>query len=164
MTASFRHEVDLDAPVEHVLAVLRDPASHAARYAAAGASGAEVVDRDPDADGRLTIVSRRAEGGSLPGPIARLVRGSAQVTQTERWSAPAADGACSATWTVVTRGVPVDIDGTTDVRPHGPGTRLIQTGVITARVPLLGTLMEKVAVDQSASKLALEWAWLAQHL
>ena len=147
-----------------MLEVLLDPTSHAARYAAAGASAAEVVDRDTGADGRLTLVSRRTESAGLPGPLDRLVRGAAQLTQTERWAATGADGGRTATWTVSTKGVPVEINGTTSVQPHGRGTRLVQCGAVSARVPLLSALVERVAVEQSGSKLALEWAWLREHL
>ncbi len=164
MTSRFRHEVDLDAPVGQVLIVLLDPSAHAARYVAAGATASEVIDVDADADGRLTLVSRRVESGSLPRAVARLVRSAARLTQTERWGRPEPDGARSAVWTVQTAGLPVDIDGTTEVRPTPTGTRLVQAGVVTARVPLVGAVIEKVAVEQSAGKLALEWAWLAEHL
>jgi Protein of unknown function (DUF2505) len=164
VTSQFRHHVDLDAPVERVVAVLLDPALHAARYEAAGATGATVVGVDVEPDGAITVVSRRAEGGSLPGPIARLVRGAAQLTQTERWAAPEPDGARVAVWSVVTRGVPVDITGSTEVRPHGSGTRLVQAGTVTARAALASRLIEKVAADQSAVKLDREWAWLTTRL
>ena len=164
MTSRFRHEIELAAPVDQVVKILLDPASLVARYTAAGATRVAVVTLDVEDDGRVVLVSRRAEGGSLPAPVARLVRGAAQITQTERWSVPEADGARSAVWTVTTKGVPVDIGGTTEVRPHGAGARLIETGVITAHVPLLSRTVEKVAAEQSAGKLALEWAWLADQL
>ena len=164
MTSHFRHHVDLDAPVGRVLDILLDPALHAARYEAAGATGAEVVTLDVEPDGAVTLVSRRAESGSLPGPVARLVRGAAQLTQTERWAAPEPDGARVGVWTVVTKGVPVDIAGSVEVRPHGSGSRLVQTGTVTARAALVSRLIEKVAADQSAVKLDREWAWLAGRL
>ncbi|WP_375487627.1 DUF2505 domain-containing protein [uncultured Jatrophihabitans sp.] len=164
MTSRFRHETEFAARPDQVLAVLLDPAAHAARYAAAGATGAEVVDVDLGADGTLTFVSRRAESGSLPGPVARLVRGAAQLTQTERWGPVGPDGSRTAVWEVATKGVPVDIGGTTEVRPGGAGTRLVEAGTVTARVPLLSGVIEKVAAEQSAGKLGLEWAWLAEHL
>jgi Protein of unknown function (DUF2505) len=164
MTGRFRHEVEFAAPVARVLAVLLDPGAHAARYRAAGATAPEVIGVERHDDGGLTLVSRRAEGGALPGPLARLVQGAAQLTQTERWSPPGADGGRTAQWTVLTRGVPVDIGGTTEVQPDGTGTRVVETGVVTARVPLLRALIEKVAVEQSGGKLTLEWEWLAAAL
>lgn len=164
MTSHFRHHIDLAAPVGRVVDVLLDPALHAARYEAAGATGAVVVGVEVEPDGAVTVVSRRAEGGSLPGPIARLVRGAAQLTQTERWAGPEADGARVAAWSVTTKGVPVDITGSTEVRPHGSGTRLVQTGMVTARAGLASRLIEKVAADQSAGKLDREWAWLTERL
>ena len=163
MTVRFSHHVDLAAIPEAVFGILTDPVLLVARYAASGSDGVQVLDHRADGDA-VTIVYRRTESASLPAPIARLVRGAAQVTQTDRWLPAEVDGRRTADWTVATKGVAVDIAGTIEVVAHDGGSRLTEGGTVTARVPLVGSLIERLAVEQSGQKLRREWSWLAAQL
>lgn len=164
MTASFSHHVDLAASPAEVFTVLTDPALLVARYEASGARGVEVVERHDGPDGGLRVVYRRVEAGGLSGPIAKLVRGAAQVTQTDEWEPAGPDGARRARWTVRTKGVAVDIGGTIELAPHDGGTRLTEGGTVTARIPVVGAVIERVAGEQSGVKLQREWTWLVARL
>lgn len=163
MTSRFEHHIDLASAPEQVFDVLTDPQLLVARYEASGSTDVEVIEQRADGDG-LVMVHRRVEAGALPAPIARLVRGAAQVTQTDRWSPGTADGHRRADWTVATAGVAVDIAGTIELAPRGDGTRLTEAGVVTARVRIVGALIERLAIEQSGSKLRREWDWLAAQL
>ncbi|MBE7188671.1 DUF2505 domain-containing protein [Jatrophihabitans endophyticus] len=163
MTVGFSHHVDLTATPDVVFGVLTDPDLLAARYAASGSEDVRVLERRVEGE-RVTVVYRRLEAGSLPAPIARLVRGAAQVTQTDRWDAPDADGGRTARWSVVTKGVAVDIGGTVVLAARDGGTRLTESGTVTARMPLVGALIERLAVEQSGQKLRREWEWLSARL
>ena len=90
MTVRFSHHVELAAAPDVVFDVLTDPDLLVARYAASGSQDVRVLERRPDGDA-LTVVYRRVESGSLPTTVARLVRGAAPVTQTDRRRPASAD-------------------------------------------------------------------------
>lgn len=161
MTARFSHHVDLAAEPAQIYETLIDPSLLVARYEASGSQDVRVLEQRREGD-ELVIVYSRVEAGSLPAPIARLVRGAALVTQTDRWTTLGTGH--RAHWTVVTKGVAVDIGGTIELAAHDGGTRLTESGTISARVPLVGSLIERLAVEQSGQKLTREWEWLHRQV
>ena len=162
MGKQFRHETSLSAPPERVVHLLTDPGSMTLCYESAGFTEVAVA---AHADGdSLVVETDQRMTGPLPGPLAKITGGTVHLQESYTWHRARDDGGRSAAWRVEFRGVPGSIEGTTDVRPDGAGSRLVYSATVTARIPLIGGRIESMTVDQTVDKLKAEGAWFAEHV
>ena len=137
MTTSLSAAVEVTAPVEAVFAALTGPQWPAA-LAARLRDGSTLVSSEPTPDGGHRTVHRRRLPDAIPSFLLRFAPEDGQVTQTDVWAAPTADGARTGTWQVSFPGSPGEITGETRIEPSGSGSRWVVTGRVKVGIPLLG--------------------------
>lgn len=162
MGKEFRHETALAAPPERLVHLLTDPASMTQCYESAGFTDVAVA-AHAEGDALAVEIDQRMTG-PLPGPLAKITGGTVHLKETYTWS-PAGDrGGRSAEWRVDFRGVPGSIQGTVEVVPDGPGSLLVYSATVTARIPVIGGRIEGMTVEQTVDKLKAEGRWFAEHV
>jgi hypothetical protein len=124
------------APIDAVLALLRDPEATAAKYTSQGHQDVEVLECG-DHDGGIRIVSKRVVTVDLPGFAKRVLKPTNTMRQTDEWR-PAADGSWTGTFDVEVSGAPLHLSGTMALRPDGDSTTHDVTIEVHVKVPLIG--------------------------
>jgi hypothetical protein len=166
MRITYQHR--FDAPIERVIAMLRDEGFARERARAAGAADADVVIDAAD-DGAFSVAIRRAvPASSIPSEFRSLVGSNLVVRYTEAWTAPAADVVGrEGTFAVEVIGAPGHARGSLVLNPSGETTAFGLAGELEAKVPLVGAMVEKTVAAAIEKSLPLELAaadeWLASH-
>ena len=128
----------LNHPVDRVAAVFTDEAFQ--RHVSELVGGRlESFSVEGDVAGAFTAtVVRQVPTQRLPELARKVVGEYLNVTQTEKWSAPEADGSRSADITVKIAGAPVDVAAVQRLAAEGAATRIELSGTVSSSVPLLG--------------------------
>lgn len=93
----------------------------------------------------------------VPDIVRPFVGSSVTVREEQAWSAPAADGSRRGTMTLEVAGTPAGMKATITLTPGGDSSCSVQIdGDLTAKVPLLGSRMEKAAVPYVSKVLRAE--------
>lgn len=93
----------------------------------------------------------------VPDIVRPFVGSSVTVREEQTWSAPIADGSRRGTMTLEVAGTPAGMKATITLAPGGDGSCTVQIdGDLTAKVPLLGSRMEKAAVPYVSKVLRAE--------
>jgi len=141
------------ADVETVFGHFCDPEAIVGRYENAGDSDVEIIDNGPDGDGWL-IRTRRQVTVDLPGFARKVLQPTNTMTQTDRWSAPDADGSRDGTFAIEVAGAPIEVSGTMRLEPDGAGqARQTVRGDLSVKVPLIGGRIAKWAQGDSQDRL-----------
>ncbi|AMM32174.1 proteinase inhibitor I25 cystatin [Sinomonas atrocyanea] len=158
----------LNFPVDRVAAVFADEAFQ--RHVSELVGGRlESFAVDGDVAGAFTAtVVRQLPTQRLP-EIARKVVGEyVNVTQTEVWGAPEADGSRQADIKVKVAGAPVDVAAVQRLAADGGATRIELNGTVSSSVPLLGGKIASAAEPMVGKALNLQAtqaeAWLAGEI
>lgn len=163
MRISRTHEVD--APLDACWAMVHDPDSHVAKFTAMGHRDLQVVECDRTED-HLHLVIDRVVDVEVPSFARRVLQPTNSVRSTDDWSR-AQDGTCHGTFTLATRGVPIDIAGTTSLVDGDAGTRYTIEVEVSVRVPVIGRRVAEVARGIVEQQLDDEFRlcdqWVATH-
>ncbi|GAB4099096.1 DUF2505 domain-containing protein [Sinomonas halotolerans] len=157
----------LSHPVARVAAVLTDEAfqRHVSELVG-GRLESFSIEGDPAGAFTATVV-RQVPTQRLPEIARKVVGEHLNVTQTEVWSAPEADGSRQADITVKVAGAPVDVAAVQRLVAEGGSTRVELTGSVTSSVPLLGGKIASAAEPMVGKALNLQAseadAWLAKQ-
>lgn len=166
MRITYQHR--FAAPVDRVVAMLRDEAFARRRAAAAGAADADVAIDLAD-DGSFTVAIRRdVPTSSIPAEFHSFVGSTIVVRYTEAWTAPSPDvPGREGTFAVEVVGAPGHARGSLVLTADGDHTGFGLAGDLEAKVPLVGALVEKAVAEAIEKSLPLELAaadaWLAEH-
>ncbi|PID53183.1 MAG: hypothetical protein CSB46_09580 [Micrococcales bacterium] len=97
--------------------------------------------------GAFTVSVQRGQSMEhVPEPLRRFAPHGIQLSQVERWEAPAKDGSRSGSVQVGLEGIPVSFDGKMTLRQAGAnGSELGLFGDLVARIPLFGGAVERAA-------------------
>lgn len=163
MSRAVSSRTALAAPVAAALRRRTGPGWVAERAAALGDGGELLERRELPGGGVELVVSRRLPAGA-PGFLARFVPADGRVRQSERWAGPDASGTAEGTWSAVLPGAPASLHGTCRVEPEGGGSRLVVTGTVQVRLPLVGSRAEAYLAEQLTRLLDREGALLATAL
>jgi len=125
------------ADIDTVLTLLCEPEMVIARFEAAGDTDIVVVRCEADGD-EFVIESTRTVEVEVPGFAKKVLSPTNEMTQTERWHAPEADGSRRGTMSVDVKGVPATTTATYELRPTADGTRHTVTGEMELKIPLIG--------------------------
>ena len=143
-----------DAPPIEVFALFNDPDFIAGRLEDSGAPDSEVMTVDSTADG-VTIVTRQSiPASALPSMVASMIPGDPATERTEEWHIKGA--AYVADFTVIVKGAPASIKGTMTLAADGDGSTLVVKGSAAVPIPLFGSKIEGVIVEQIGKLLASE--------
>ena len=154
MAKEFTYRQSFGSDPVTVFAMLRDPDYVQAKCAATG-SLETTVDVVEASDGSVTITSTRVLPADVPAAARKFVGETISATETQTWSAPAADGSRSADVTVDFSG-PLAFSGRLALRPFADGSEVLTEGSFKASVPFVGGTIESVAAEQTARYLGAE--------
>ena len=153
-----------DASVDAVVAMLADPEFARTRSRASGATDADAL-VDGTADGAFTVSIRRVVPAStIPHEFRSFVGSHLDVKYTEAWEAPGRAERVG-TFAVEIAGAPGHVAGALELKPADAGTDFFATGTVTAPVPIVGHMVERVVADAVLRAFEAELeaadAWLA---
>jgi photosystem II stability/assembly factor-like uncharacterized protein len=139
-----------------LFAVLTDPAYLAARSARFGGAGEPRVEHD---GGRTVVrIPRALPLEAVPGALKRFV-GDGTLVQVDEWT-DVADEHAHGTWTAEVGSVPLELDGTHEVRIDGHGGSVYTvTARVKVRVPVVGRAAEKSVDEHLATLVTRELAF-----
>ncbi|WP_193105314.1 DUF2505 domain-containing protein [Brachybacterium sp. FME24] len=93
----------------------------------------------------------------VPDIVRPFVGSSVTIREEQAWSAPAPDGSRTGTMKLEVAGTPAGMTGTLRLTPAGEMTSSVQiSGDLVAKVPLLGSRLEKAAVPYVSKVLRAE--------
>lgn len=154
-----------DRSIDDVWAMLRDPASHVAKFTSMGHRDLEVLDEQAT-DDSLDLTIRRLVDIDVPSVAAKFVKPTNTVTSVDHW-ARQADGTLAGHYEVDIKGVPATTKGTTSVVPDGDGALYSVTLDVKVKVPVVGDRVAKALRPQLEAQMGEEFAacdtWLAEH-
>lgn len=118
--------------------------------------------------GRTVIVSKREmPTAGFPDFVKSLVGATMAVTETQDWGPPGAGGAREGALTVNIAAAPVDLAATLSLAPAAHGSVESVDGDLRARLPLIGSKIEKAAAPAVQSAINVEretgQAWLRRR-
>ncbi|MDO5662849.1 MAG: DUF2505 domain-containing protein [Brachybacterium sp.] len=132
------------------------------RYARLRAStlGADDVDHrvQGDPSGSFSTVTTLAmPTDRAPDIVRRFVGSRITVVERQQWQAPSSDGSRTGTTRLEVQGTPASMDAELSLRPAGASTSTVEIkGNLQAKVPLLGSRLEKAAAPYISEVLAAE--------
>ncbi len=123
---------------------------------------------DGDTAGAFTLTAvRTMPTDRLPDMARKFVGQTLSVTQTERWDAPAPDGAREATVEMTVAGVPLNVTAVQRLVPDGAGTVVDLQGTVTSSIPFLGSKIAGAAEPMIGKALGVQAAearkWLEKN-
>jgi hypothetical protein len=155
--------IDYPADLATAYALVTDGELAAERYTAGGHEGVELLGQGEDGDvlwwktrGNVTV--------DLPGFAKKVLQPTNTIEQEHRWGAPA-DGLAEGSFTVETKGAPVQTHGTMRLEslPDG-GTRHTIQATLKVKVPLIGGKVEAWGKDDFQQQLDHELAFNRERL
>jgi len=145
MSRSFDLAADYQDDVEQVHKAFCDEQYWLARLADSGADESTLESIRLGADGRIDVVTTQVVAHDrLPAIVAQIHKGDLLVKREESWTA--IDGGEATGHIIGTMpGVPITLSGTGQLTPHpdGVGARLACQATVEARIPLVGSKVEK---------------------
>jgi uncharacterized protein YndB with AHSA1/START domain len=150
-------------PPERVHEVLTDPEYLREKLRMVGGPGAELVSRERDDAGAVTVVQRQTvPSGALPTYAKSLVPGDVVIERTERWNGTL-DGMVRA----VVKGTPAKINGTMALTPRDGGATFTVRIETKVPIPLFGAAVEKLINENIIRLMDHEYdftaGWLRDH-
>jgi hypothetical protein len=111
------------------------------------------------------VTSRVIPTDGFPDFAKSMIGPKLRVTETILWSRGSSDGSRTGTIHIAIGDAPVSMTGTLRLAPGGAGTRIDIDGDLKAKVPLVGSKIEKAAEGPILSAIRKEQevgtAWLA---
>ncbi len=149
-------------PPERIREVLTDPEFLRARLAEVGGPRAELVSRECDEAGAVTIVQRQSvPAESLPTFAKSLFPGDVTIERTETWTGPGG-GPVNA----IVKGTPAKITGTMALtpRPHSGGTTFTLRIDTKVPIPLFSIAVENLINENITRMLEREHEFTTEWL
>lgn len=155
-----------DATPAQCWAMFHDPDSHVAKFEGMGHHDVTVLEQDQTEDELRIVVTREVDVDGIPGFARKFVKPRNTVVSTDLWQ-DRGDGTYGGEFTLDTKGVPVEIAGTTLLTPEGDRTHYEVSVEIEVKVPLVGGKLadfsKRIVEKQLAHEFELGDAWLASH-
>jgi hypothetical protein len=149
-----------DVAPRALYAVLTDPAYLAARSARFGGVGTPTVEQ---ADRHTVVHTPRAlPMDAVPGALRRFA-GDGTLVQVDEWT-DVTDDRVEGRWTAEVGSVPLELDGTHEIRVDGDGARYTVTARVKVRVPVVGRAAEKSVDEHLATLVTKELAFAEDWL
>lgn len=164
MPTTFTAVQHYPASASAIYALFGDRSYLEARLAANGGLDPQVMSLDVSDDGGVVIVTRQGiPASALPSIVGSFLKGDPSTQRTESWR-PAAVG-YTADLDVTIHGAPASMTGTmTLVDDPAGGSILTVSADATVPIPMFGSKIEKVVVDQVGQLLDREEAFTREQL
>lgn len=154
-----------DHPIERVWAMFTDQDSHVAKFEGMGHRDVKVVQFDNDGN-HVVITVKRVVDVDLPGFAKKVLKPTSTVESTDNWH-DNGDGTYGGTFVADAKGQPVDVKGTTLLRPDGDRTHYEVKTTVKVKVPIIGGKIEGWAKGDIKKQIQDEFdagdRWLAEH-
>ncbi|HKY15251.1 MAG TPA: DUF2505 domain-containing protein [Microthrixaceae bacterium] len=155
-----------DAPIEKVWAMFHDPASHVAKFETMGHHDVRVVTEEQTDDSLRIVITREVDIEGIPGFAKKFIKPRNTVTSDDHWEHNGPTS-CGGRFTIDTKGVPMEIQGTTTATSNGQQTDYEVAVELKVSVPLIGGKLEGfgkgIVEKQLRQEFDLGDAWLASH-
>ena len=159
-----------EAPIEACWKMFHDPASHEAKFIAMGYRDLKVISCE-ETETSLSIVIDRLVDVEVPGFAKRIIKPTNTLRSTDEWRSNE-DGTYSGSFQLETKGVPIQITGSTALT-QAPGKKAASSTMYEVRielsvnVPLIGgkiaNFSKGIVTDQLEMEFKLGDEWLASH-
>ena len=154
---------DYAATPHDVFAMLIDEDFQARKCVATGALS-HSVSVSAQGDRTVIVSNRDLPTDGFPDFVKSLVGATLAVTETQDWGPAGPDGARQGRLTVDIAGAPLDLAGTLSLAPAAQGSVETVDGDLKARIPLIGSKIERAAAPAIESAMRAEretgQAWL----
>jgi hypothetical protein len=155
-----------DAPAEKCWAMFSDPKSHVAKFTEMGHIGVEIVEKKKTKKQLHIVITREVAIDGIPGFAKKFIKPQNTLVSTDTWN-DYGDGTYGGEFALDTKGVPVNITGTTNLVPDGDQSIYTVNLNVTVNVPLIGGKLaefsKKIALENLAKEFAIGDSWLASH-
>ena len=160
------HKHTFDAPIEKCWQMFHDPASHVAKFEGMGHHDVEILAEAVTDDHLHIEITREVDVEGIPGFAKKFMKPRNTVVSIDDWF-DHGDGTYGGEFSLDTKGVPVEITGTTLLEAAGKKTHYTVTLEISVKVPLVGgrlAAFSRSIVDrQLEDEFGLGDTWLADH-
>jgi len=154
-----------DHPLEVCWSMFHDPASHVAKFEAMGHREIELISSEVT-DDSIELVIERLVDVDVPGFAKRVIQPTNLLRSVDEWHA-ADDGSYRGTFDVETKGVPIQISGTTRLEAADEGTEYEIMIRLSVKVPLIGGRIAQyskgIVERQVTDEFRLGDEWLDTH-
>ena len=154
---------DYAATPHDVFAMLIDEDFQARKCVATGALS-HSVSVSAQGDRTVIVSNRELPTDGFPDFVKSLVGATLAVTETQDWGPAGPDGTREGRLTVDIAGAPIELSGTLSLAPAAQGSVETVDGDLKARIPLLGSKIERAAAPAIESAMRAEretgQAWL----
>lgn len=152
-------------PAASVFAMLTDFDSVREKYEALGHTDVELISRDEDDEGGVTLVTRRTVPLELPGFAKKVLSPRQTVVQTDAWSSANRDGVRTGTFAAIAKGTPVQVHGTMRLVPSNARRCTNITDVtVECKLPLIGGKIAGFVGGDTRRAVDHEQEWINAHL
>ena len=156
-----------DAPIADCWKMFSNPDAHIAKFEGMGHHGVTVVEKKKTKKNLNLTVTREVDVDGIPGFAKKFIKPRNTVVSIDDWN-DFGDGTYGGTFTLDTKGVPIDMKGQTLLEADGDGsTTYTITVEIKVSIPLVGGKIEGFAKGLAEKQLDEEFRlgdeWLASH-
>jgi hypothetical protein len=144
-----------NATPEQVMTMMFDPAFRKRVCEATDAVDYSVDVEEYD-DGTAKVVVDRVVPAEVPDFVKKMIGDTISLTQTEEWSAAAADGTRTAEVLVTVKGQPATMSGTMGLVRSAGGVKLFVDGNVEVKVPFFGGRVEPELAKGILAAIAVE--------
>lgn len=156
-----------DATPEQCWAMFSDPESHVNKFTQMGHHDVTVLEKKKTKKQLRMVITREVDVDGIPGFAKKFVKSRNTVESTDEWN-DHGDGTYGGTFTIDTKGVPMEVTGDTHLEDNGDGTSLYTVVLhISVKVPLIGGKLadfgKGIALKQLDEEFSIGDEWLATH-
>lgn len=167
MPSNFDVSFESTATVEQVHSTMCDENYWIARIAAFGAGGTTLDSLIVDPDGAVTVVTTQdLRQDALPGPVGKFYPRDLHILRVETWT-PIGSRRVTGDISVEGVGAPVAGHGTASLQPLTTGSRLVFSGTVEFRLPLVGGKIESYLAGQLVEGITdiqrFTAGWITEH-
>ena len=155
------------APLEDVLAMLRDGEATREKYEGMGHRDVQITECAGD-DAALRVTSTRVVDVDLPGFAKKVLKPTNTMTQRDEWHRSRGGDGWDGTFDVEVKGAPIHLSGTMRLNPEGAETTYEVVLNVEVKVPLVGGRIADWAAKNDVrrtldAEVAFGDTWLAEH-
>ena len=156
-----------NAPIAKCWAMFNEPKAHIAKFEGMGHHDVTVVEKKKTKKQLFIVITREVDIDGVPGFAKKFVKPQNTVVSTDEWN-DFGDGTYGGTFTLDTKGVPIELTGVTKLEADGDDAATYTVTVeIKVNVPLIGGKLadfaKGIATKQLDEEFALGDAWLDAH-
>ncbi|AOS61283.1 DUF2505 domain-containing protein [Actinoalloteichus hymeniacidonis] len=144
-----------DVKPEKLYRLLVDEEYLTGRLRRLGGADAQLVSRTADDETATVVLRHGISEGDLPSAVRALAPNGIIIDRTETWTR-VGDQRYEGVVIAQMQGAKVRIEGRMLIEEHGIGAQMLGTGTVTAKIPLMGGMVEGLVAEQVGKLLDAE--------